>query len=504
MLKKFYEFLSKECKNSNLDLNENLIQLAIYSLVNNSLISKQNNFKMLLVHSFENNDIFIKFKDNHMKFYKNTINEDLAIKTSYQQNLKEIISNEDKNKILDFMKIFDNTNFEIFFQNLIEYQRKNDLENIFKILKQVNINTYPLEKIFKLSNNVVQLKDYEYTDNSSFRGYVLGNIDEFKTKKFIDDNLGITNKNSFCTFQESFEDDEYLSEEELNQLVFNIKSNNNYFEIYKKYFEEIEIPYLKKEYVFKFEYIIKNVNTIEELIKNNPIIDSTIEKFSKDHPYFFNNQKLNLYIEESNKTEFNALINSYRNKSKDIDETFLQSLNLVFNVRSENNKFIKYNTEFYTPLFLGLSIKNFDNNNKLVDLNDLIFLDMESKLNGKKLIDESMEKFFEYLEINNYSLNLTNLSVSKKFDKLESNKIQNFDYIRNCLIDKINKYSDKIIIVCDRSENYLLDYIHSSDLSTKEILKNLAYINSIKPKTNKEFEDVASYIKKNNNIKNNY
>lgn len=505
MLKKFYEFLLKETENSNIPLNQNLIQLSIYELVNKSLISKQKNLNLSLIHSFQNNEIYLKFKDRNIKFYNHSYNDDLIINTIYQNNLKNLISDVDKTSILNFIKIFEKETFEGFFENLIQYQKDNNIEDILNTLNQVNINTYPLAKLFKLSKEFNSLKEDEYYDKRFFKSYVYDNIDKFHTKKFIEENLGIENKYNFSNFEESPENDGYLSQEELEELVFNIQPDINYYKIYKKYFEEIEIPKIKKEYLFKFKYIIENIDTIEQLMNKNPIITETIDKFIKSYPYFFNNKELNIYNDLISKEEFSSFINSYKSNFNDIDQVFLQPINLSFNVRTENNVFLKYSTELYTPLAFGMSIKNFDNKNKLVELNNLVFMDLESTIDGKKPIYESMEQFFQYLEINNYSLNLTNLSINKKFDKLDSSSINDFDYIRNCLIEKVNKYSDKIIIVCEKSENYLLDYIHSSDLSTKEILKNLDYITSIKPKTNKEFEDVASYIKKNNNnIKNDY
>jgi hypothetical protein len=504
MLKKFYEFLLKESENSNTPLNQNIIQLAIYNLVNKSLVSKQKEFKLSLIHSFQNNEIYLKFKDRNIKFYNHDYNDDLIMNTIYQNNLKNIISDLDKTAILNFIKIFETETFEGFFENLIKYQKENNLEDMLKTLNQVNINTYPLGKLFKLSRDFNILKDNEYFDKTFFKSYVYDNIEKFHTKKFIEENLGIENKYNFSNFEESQENDGYLTQEELDELVFNIESNRNYYKIYKKYFEEIEIPEIKKDYLFKFKYVIENIDTIEKLMKDNPIIDSTIDKFIKNYPYFFYNKELNIYNDIISKEEFSSFINSYKTNFNDIEQVFLQPHNLSFNVRTENNTFLKYSTELYIPLAFGMSVKSFDNKNKLVELNNLVFMDLESTIDGKKPIYESMEQFFQYLEINNYSLNLTNLSINKKFDKLDSSSINDFDYIRNCLIEKVNKYSDKIIIVCEKSENYLLDYIHSSDLSTKEILKNLDYITSIKPKTNKEFEDVASYIKKNNNIKNDY
>lgn len=249
----------------------------------------QNNVLYNIKFDMDSNIIYDLIKNLKLKELIN-IDKLIEIKNKYEEKLKELLYNEEKNKDCYFYLLMLNKNVEIEIERLTEENTNNYL-NIYcehKYITDIIDNTSECRSEFYKILNQINIKENSELDNSVF---LLNNLNF--AKEIIEKNLNIK------------ETINYLEESNYKKLSIIIEHFPRYYiYIQKKYnkdyfFNNIIIKYFSEKYIssVKKDIVIK---IIEDQIKDNKF--DYIEKFNKKYKKFvlseiFNKQENSKYRE---------------------------------------------------------------------------------------------------------------------------------------------------------------------------------------------------------------
>lgn len=522
MIKEFYEKLKTNFEKENKKLDTNLFQIAVFEFYNSTIFKNNNLFALNLFKRTSNH------KDTVLKISKDSINQNLILNIENDSIVKdnvldldyEILNKKEKEDLLIFRDAFNENKFENFFKKIQQLCIVNIIDGketfqspifVFKNLKNMKVDIGP--NLFDIFNTVM---------NKKFELYDLKKYLNVSVKEFIDYNNNASNLNkeqliASCSrildinFKYTLEENKMLTNDEvinvfknnnspLLKILFKSKTNE---ELYKNIFEGLIIPKIREELEISFDYKIKKIESYEEYLENNPLILETINEMKKDFPYFFNYDENNLYedfltVEEYQ--DFYKLKTNYSVNQKEYENIFKPSIGIYQEYKQPstgNDFFLKYSNESYEVLFLNYSHKKYDYGKSIFHVNGLVYNDIEKTLDSnKKHLKESLRKFFELA----YSMNAAIHIESKR--SLEIYTKENFDtsYINKCFDEIKEEYKNKVVLISEKKEDYLLDVIHSSDLKMNDIISNIDYLKSFSTDifmTSKKFEDIISGVKQN-------
>ncbi len=402
------------------------------------------------------------------------------IRNSYYINNIYIYGNKflNKNKFLILLNNkFNNENFNNILNNLLKYKVFiRNIENIksfyfnygyfnfniIKIIKKINYNgflniyLYINEgKRFKINNIIIFSNILKFNNILNKLKYNIYYKDKYFNYKLL---KSLINKINFF-----FKKRGYIN------IIFNIKNiklNNKiilylYIKFGRIYY--INKIFFKKNYIYKNFFLFKNIPQLKRFIYNKYLIEKGL----------FNLLKSNY---------FNKI-----NKKINIDNIFINNLNIIYNLYFNNENLFNFNIGF--------------NKNKNIDYK-FIF----SKKNILYIGNELNFKFIKnnYINLNNinflYYL-LKNIFIKYKF-YYNKNLINNF--INN--IYSINNYGFNSSLIYDLNNiinyKFSLNYLYSYLYNLKNKLLIIKYLNLIDNKfnINNNYYNFNNFFIKNNLI----
>ena len=435
-----------------------------------------------------------KIKDIYKK-YEGKIGKDISKldfiyngnKINDNLNLKEIINEEDKKRII--IKILVNENNEI---NIKEKKIKlNEIicpkcnENIFLRINEYKINLYNCKNNHNLNN--ILINEFENMEKIDISKIICDNCKKKKKKKknnifqkqFYRCNICKINLCRFCK-----------SNHYKNHKIINYYNKNYICEIhnmnYNKYCEDCKLNiclYCGEEHknhsIIDYEDIIinkedniKEINKSEEYINrlNNNIDDiiNILNKVKKNMNEYYNiyiniiknynyeniNYEILYNINEFNYYNNNIIIEDINKIINDdnINNKFNNILNIYYKM---NNKINNNNNRIFEKKPHNLKyILDITNTNDLWGNNDLFEVFKSYKDNKEYIISKN---------INNYNLDIFLLLDNKKIKSLNGHKnrittvryfINNKDYNEYLL----SADSNRIVIIWDITDNYNIKY----------------------------------------------
>ena len=331
--------------------------------------------------------------ENYEDFYKDII------------KFQNIVSLNDKNKVYDLYKIFNNKRIEkLKIDNKYLSFKSNELP-VFEYSK--NYNLIVILKNNKVKRNLIIEIDLPYLNTYNNR--------------ILEDMLS---KNYFF----------YLINNK-NKLINEIKENNN-FNILKQQYEND----LFKNNLYK--------NNLKK--SNDELLDLYIKELNINSKY---NYYVNLY-NENNEVEknlniitiFNLLKNNYKYENNDNTGKIYEGLyiknndtlvkinkeNLLENIKYDKNKLIK--SKIKNPIYDDiLDVKNKIKSDYLIDNSNIYNKDFQTSITLQLLNEEKYNEFIKNNILNDYTINTNKVIKEKIENKIQINKNEN-KFINNCLI----------------------------------------------------------------------
>ena len=443
-----------------------------------------NERKILESHLINVKPTNIEVKEKLDKLFPN------LVETNEKNNEEEekIIDKEQKRKetIIKMKEIYNNLNQSFYFNDTVNINNSNKVNNVLDDEKFVSSETIKKEKI-KDNKGIKELKEEHEKEKEKLNREIINLNKKIKNlenenNKYKNENMKLNEENSLNVNKvKDIIEKEKIIEKERKELFDEIEQkNNNLLELKTKYNEvNTEKERLLKENIEK-ENKINELNKLLEMKENN------------------NNENEKIIIKLQN--EKNEIYNTYQKKLSEMQNYILQESDSNENDGGQRMSSVLNLLEENIKDFKEVFIKKLNNLEKNTELFNKTRIDNENKI--EKIISNGYDIFSNLVNNSNNTIkdNLIKIKNEIENNDKDNNKKKEIEKWYKTQIDELLNYKNKVIdneVIIEKLKNENNNLNEKIKIIQEKEKEKQAKINIFEEKIDilyEKIEDIIKYV----------